>query len=247
MNTVKVERVHAPQGGALFVELYLDKDSGKFFATLAGERICAATKSAAIQAIHKALRSISEVQWRGVILLRTNKKPERERDEATSYENGRPVFSAGCNFSYCRRERATDPLHPKKQIERDHPVDFEKMIERRRRVVGQGGYGGVERKKRFDQEEAAMREKRAIHAGVEAPYDWGYAEHEIPYTQAAWDGIERIAQALRETQAKLDFYTKHATGESLALLSSSGVAPLLLLPADLNEAPTGSSKGKGPR
>lgn len=226
VNVVKVERVDAPQrGNNLWVDLLFDKKAGLFFARVGGKRIEAKSKDEAVALTKEALRAVTQVEWREVILIRVR---DRAKDEAdVAHENNRPVFSSSCSFTYLRRERATNPLKPKETIERLHREDFEIQVRVHRKHEEYFGYGAADKKKRGDEAERGMREDRAALAHVEPVWDHfeKTTEYELPYSPEAWAGIERIAQALRDTQAKLDEFAAVATPK---ILQGLAVGPLRL-------------------
>jgi hypothetical protein len=230
-NISKIERVSAPQNSTLWVDLCLNKERGVFFAEVGGEHIEEETKAKAIEKIKTALNRVTQVDWRQVILIRVDKRRvvEEEDDERGGTENGKPVYTAHCSFTYLRRERAKNPLKPKETIEREHEEDFELQVAEAR---DRAGYfeRGARKKERADQTEREMREKRAILAGVRSQWDhFGdhVVEYELPYSKDAWAGIRRIAQALRDTQAKLDEFARGATTEKLAALVTGDVLKAL--------------------
>jgi hypothetical protein len=63
-NISKIERVHAPQNSSLWIDLYLNKDRGIFFAEVGGERIEEETKAKAIERVKAALHRVTQVEWR---------------------------------------------------------------------------------------------------------------------------------------------------------------------------------------
>ena len=231
-NISKIERVSAPQNAHLWVDLKLDKERGKFFADVNGETISEDTKAEAVKKIQAALKLVTQVSWREVILIRvdTRREVEDDEDEGNSFENNKPVYSSSCSFTYARRERAANPLKPKETIERDHREDFEKKVAETRNRAGYFEHTAAKKKARADAEEQQMRERRAILAGVDAqwePFNKHTVEYELPYSEEAWAGIRRIAQALRETQAKLDEFARGATTEKLAALIKGDVLKAL--------------------
>jgi len=225
-HIAKIERVDAPQrGNNLWVDLLLDKRTGVFFAQVGGKRVEAKSKDEAVALVKAALASVTQVQWRSVILLRVRDRRRENRDDG-GMENNRPVFSASCDFTYLRRERAVNPLKPKETIERDHQEDFELRVKEARKREAYFEHTPAAKKKRADEVEARMRQERDALANV-GPL-WNYFEHtseyELPYTPEAWAGIRRIAQAIHDTQDKLDAFARTATPERLLAL----VSPLLL-------------------
>jgi hypothetical protein len=225
-NISKIERVNAPQSPTLWVDLYLDKEAGMFFADVGGERIRSETKAEAIKKVREALQRVNQVSWREVILVRVDNRrlaDEEEEDMTVGTENGKKVYAASCTITYLRRERALNPLKRKETIEREHREDFEKrIIEARERAAY---FERSDRKSaRADEMEKTMRDKRAIFVGIDtqwSSFNDGIVEYELPYSEEAWAGVRRIAQALHDTQAKLDAFLRDATPEKLAALAPS--------------------------
>ena len=226
----KIERVCAPQrGNNIWVDLLLDKRTGVFFAQVNGKRVEAKSKDEAVVLVKAALAAVTQVAWRSVILLRVRDRKREDRDDG-GRENNRPVFSASCDFTYLRRERATNPLKPKETIERDHQEDFEVHVKEARKR--EAYFERTPAEKRADEMEARMRQERDALANV-GPlwnhFNEGTTEYELPYTPEAWAGVRRIAQAIHDTQDKLDAFAMAATPERLLALATSDVGPLLLV------------------
>jgi hypothetical protein len=224
----KIERVVSPKNHKLGVDLFLDKRDGKFFADVGGERVSDVTKSGAIEKVRALLAKITVVEWRPVILLRID---ESERDEDdVGRENDKRVFTASCSFTYLRRERAVHPLKPKELIEREHIDEFEERVAKERKRVASYEFG-VAKKIRADETEKKLRDDRAALSRTEEPYfsHWNNnsVEHELPYSPEVWAGVQRISQALRETQARLNTLVRTATPTSLARLGTGDVFKLL--------------------
>lgn len=225
----KIERVDAPQrGNNLWVDLLLDKRTGVFYADVGGERVRANSKDEAVKLVKSALAAVTQVQWRQVILLRVC---ERDRDRETeSRENDMPVFGVSCQLTYLRRERAANPLKPKETIEREHQEDFEDRVQKKREHEAYFSHGAKDKKKRADEAEAKLREDRAALAHV-GPV-WNHfertTEYEIPYTPESWAGVRKIAEAILDTQDRLDEFVRAATPERLLALATSK-SPLLLV------------------
>jgi hypothetical protein len=224
----KIERVHASRNYLLGVDLLLHKDSGLFYADVNGKRVSADTKEKAIKLVRAALDLVAVVEWREVIVLRVDNRP----GDSGGMENGKHVHAASCRFEYIRRERAANPLKPKETIEREHRVEFEQRValvrENTLRYMK-----GPEGKLRADAEEREFRNARAALVGVESPWQDQQELYEIPYSEEAWTGIQRIAAALHETQAKLDAFARSATPEKLKALATGDV--LLQLPGPSQE------------
>lgn len=221
----KIERVSAPHSPGLWVDLCLSKSRGVFFAIVGGERIEAPTKEEAVARTKAALAKLTNVGWRQVIVLRVTKRNQ----ERTSQENGLDVLRVDCSFTYMRRERAANPLAPKQQIERDHPLDFEERVAEWRERESYFGASKAEKKRRADTKEAEMRQQRLTLAHVRERWardEDDVKEYELPYTEEAWAGIERIAVALHATQENLDELAASATPSKLAKLVDE---PLLLM------------------
>ena len=224
-DIAKIEQVHARGKLAMSVDLLLDKTTGLFFAQVNGKRVEANTKEKAVKLVVRALDEIANVVWREVIVLRVGKEREGDEDDTiVTHENSRRVFGSLCSFTYFRRERAANPTNPKKQIEREHPVDFEARVALvRKRYLKYGGGVSVSSRDAADARERELRHERATLMRVEQPWDpHNDQEHELPYTPEAWAGIQRIAQTLRDTQAKLNAFARGATSESLAQLAAGG-------------------------
>jgi len=220
-NISKIERVQAPQGGSLGTDLYLNKEEGFFFADVGNERVLADTKAEAIEKTREALTRVAQTAWREVIVIQA---PKQRRDESDlfSWHNNMPVFGASCSFHYFRRERAQDPLKSRQTIEREHSADFEVRIKAARRDVH--GWTPEEKRKRADDKEKQMRETRARLGDVHKVYvSDNDVEYEMPYSDEAWAGIERIAKTIRETQERLDAFSKQATPKLLARIASLDV------------------------
>lgn len=228
-NISKIERIHSTKSVTLWVDLCLNKSSGVFFANVGSERIEAKTKDEAVKRVQAALAKITDVKWRQVIVLRVAK---RDADDGynSGYENNLQVLSADCSFVYMRRERAPNPLVPKQEIERSHPIDFEEEIREGREQAAYFEAGKAEKKRRGDEQEAEMRQSRAMLEHVRArwsPNSDTIDEYELPYSDEAWAGVERIAEALRQTQDRLDALVAGATTEKLAGLAAKPVSLLL--------------------
>ncbi len=236
-NISKIERVNAPNNAHIWVDLKLNKQRGVFFADVGVERIASEVKAEAVKKTQEALSRVTQTVWREVILIRVD---NRSRSEITSHENNKPVFGASCSFTYMRRERAQNPIKPKECIEREHREDFEMRIAERREREAYFGYSRDEKvysrdekKKRADEVEARMREDRMTLR--DAGPQWSFVfdedkivEYEIPYSEEAWRGVQRIAQALRDTQAKLNEFARGVTPERLAALATGDVLKQLL-------------------
>jgi hypothetical protein len=233
-DTSKIERVSAPGNQAVWVDLCLSKRSGMFWARVGDVRVAEKTKELAIEKTREALSRVFSVRWRQVIVVSV---PKNRRDGGES--NGIRQHRASCSVHYERVERSPSPMGKGAEIERLHPLDFEAKVAEERRDAGSywGATAGEKKKKRADEAEAALRQARATLAGshqVFAREDW--VEHEIPYSEEAWAGIERIAATLRETQRRLDGFAAEWTTETLALLGTAtdprhgAVALALFLP-----------------
>ena len=236
-DIAKIEQVHARGKLAMSVDLLLDKTTGLFFAQVNGKRLEANTKEKAVKLVVRALDEIANVVWREVIVLRVGKEREGDEDDTiVTHENSRRVFGSSCSFTYFRRERAANPTNPKKQIEREHPVDFEArvaLVRKRYLEFGRRSHHGADIS---DVRETELRQERANMARVEQPWDpHNDQEYELPYTPEAWAGIQRIAQTLRDTQAKLNAFAQGATSESLAQLAAGGDLFKQLGPAQVPE------------
>jgi hypothetical protein len=205
------------------VDLLLNKTTGQFYADVGGKRVTETTKEAAVKKVRELLAKITQTVWYSVILLRVD---ARSDDGVRSWENSKAVLSASCSFTYLRRERAKNPLKPKELIEREHPEDFEKQIVDVRKRATPAFGSTAHKRAEADAAEKNARDQRDALAHVEAiwtHYNKGTKEYELPYSPEAWAGIERIAQALRETQAKLDQFAKNATPDTLAKLAAGDV------------------------
>jgi len=228
----KIEHIHAPKNISLGVDLYLDKRSGLFFADVGGKRIEKPTKDAAVKSVREALDKITLVEWRQVIVLRVRK---RDLERGGGEENSMHVFTASCSFTYFRRERAANPLKPKETIEREHSIEFEEHVaEVRDRHMKFGRASRRDAKHDADRIEAGMRADRAALRYTHQPYGHWHdgtttQEFELPYTEEAWAGIDRIAKTLEDVQARLDTFAKTATIATLAALAT-GVNTILQLP-----------------
>ncbi len=226
-NVVKVGRVSASgRSSAPAADLFLDKDSGLFFARVGEQRVEAKTKDKAEALVLKALRTVTDLEWREVIVLRVPK-----RENSRSQENHLPVYGASCYFEYMRRERADNPLKRTETFEREHREDFELRVREQRDIASHSGFDKVERKRRADEREAKLRKDREDNSQVQTQWrPWrGEKEIVLPYTPEAWAGILRIDATLRETQARLDRFTTEATADKLVALAT-GSFPLLVLP-----------------
>jgi hypothetical protein len=238
-NALKVEQVHSPKSLQLSVDLFMRRDSGIFFADVGGERVEEETKERAVKRIKELLEKVADVAWREVILLRIDKPRDPEDGHLTSRENDKTVYSAGCSFTYFRRERAPNPLIKGRTVEREHPIEFEQRIARERKRIHDYTHVSVA-KKRADEKEKQLREERATLFRVDSPWDVGRqgdVEVEMAYTPEAWAGVERIARTLSDMQAQLDAFAVQATPNKLAALASGEV--FRQLPA----APTTPTKG----
>lgn len=227
----KIERVEAPaRGSRLWVDLCLDKRTGDFFANVNGKRVIAKSKDEAVKLVKEALAVVTVVQWRPVLLLRVDARRCDDDDDCQGRENDNIVFSASCSFTFLRRERANNPLKPKEIIEREHREDFELRVQKRRKHEAIFGRSTADKSRRADEAEADLRRDRDAMARVHGV--WNHFEHteeyELPYSPEAWAGIRRIAQTLRDTQAKLDEFARLATPERLLALASGDVKWLLL-------------------
>lgn len=220
----KIERVCAPQNRQFGADLFLNKRNGTFFADVGGERVSEQTKAAAVVRIKELLAKVTQTEWRQVILLRVSES--EDQDYRSSTENGKSVFSASCQFTYLRRERAANPLKPKELIEREHTDEFEERVKTARECAGHFERIGAHMRVRADEAEKLLRDQRAALANVDGPWTSfrdKVEEYELPYTPEAWAGIQRISQAIRETQAKLDAFARGATPEKLAQLAVGDV------------------------
>jgi hypothetical protein len=227
-DVVKVGRVSASgRSSAPAADLFLDKDSGLFFGRVGERRVEAPTKAKAEALVLKALRRVTDLEWREVIVLRI---PKRDASES-SKENGLPVYGASCSFEYLRRERADNPLKRTETFEREHREDFELRVRKQRDVASRGGFDKLEREQRADECEAKLRRDREDSAQVQTQWKPWHGEREVvlPYTPEAWAGILRIDQAIRQTQARLDRFAVEATAEKLVALTTGDA--LLSLPA----------------
>ena len=225
-NISKIERVRARHNLALGADLLLDKRAGVFYADVGGERVSANSKNEAIKLIEAALAAITSVMWREVILLRVE---EPDEDDKSHRENLMSTYRASCSFQYLRRERAVNPTSPKETIEREHRIEFEERVAQAREYSKQFTNNQADKKKRADAAEKDLRDDRDALARVDpqwSPRD-SVTEIEIPYSDEAWIGIERISNALRETQAKLDEFARNATSEKLIALATGDVFGLL--------------------
>jgi hypothetical protein len=250
-NVSKIERVGATRNSTIWVDLCLDKRSGRFFAHVGDARIEAATKDEAVRMVRAALDQVTAVVWREVILVRVRAPQQGEDDEdggggaARSTENGRPVYTSSCSFTYLRRERAAHPLRPNQTVEREHREDFERRIAERRKYEAQFERDRTQRRRRSDAEEQAMRSERAAFSDMRDVWDHygnGVTEYELPYSAEAWAGVERIAQTLREAQATLDAFARSATAERYAALAGASDVFRQLGPG----APRPARKRSGP-
>lgn len=228
-ESVLIERVYDLNNSTFGADLRLDRERGIFFALVGGKRIESEKKADAIVHVRAALRSITRVEWRQVILLRVVRK---RHDDYSAEENFLSVFEASCSFTYFRRERARHPFKAKLQIERQHEIDFEALVaaERKKIMTWEKPH---RRKERADSIEAELRHRRTTLANVQPPFsmnDRHTKEYELPYSAEAWAGIERISATLREAQARLDTFAQSATADALAKLGA-GAGPLLLLAA----------------
>lgn len=226
-DIAKIDRIQASRNLEIGVDLFLDKRTGLFFAAVNGKRIEANTKGKAVERITAALDKVLDVEWRQVILLRVD---ARQDDDVCSHENDLDVFSAGCSFTYLRRERAKNPTKKGATIEREHADDFEVRVKREVERHSRHEYNSVRRKEVANEVEKRMRDSRAALVRVGSPYSSHFArtkEYELPYTPEAWAGIARIARTLREMQDKLDTFAKQATPATLAQLAKGDVFKLL--------------------
>jgi len=226
-NVSKIERVSSSKSHALWVDLFLDKQEGTFFADVGGERVAAKTKAEAVKEVIAALDRITEVAWREVILIRIERGrgEDDDDDHVTGNENGLPVFGSSCRFTYFRRERAAHPLRRKEVVEREHREDFERRVAAARKDAAYFGRDKAEKKRRADEEEQKLRDQRAALLRVSSVWKPGEltAEYEIPYSPEVWAGIQRIARTLRDTQALLDAFVSQATPERFAALATGDV------------------------
>jgi hypothetical protein len=227
-DVVKVGRVSASgRSSAPAADLFLDKDSGLFFGRVGERRVEAPTKARAEALVLKALRRVTDLEWREVIVLRV---PKRDASKS-SEENGLPVYGASCSFEYLRRERADNPLKRTETFEREHREDFELRVVEESERASRAGFDKVDRKQRADERESKLRGDREDSSKVQTQYKPWHGEKEVvlPYTPEAWAGILRVDQALRETQARLDQFAATATAEKLVALLTGDA--LLSLPA----------------
>ena len=223
----KIERVTARGNVQLGVDLFLDKREGTFFADIGGERVSDSTKAGAVAKVREQLSKMTVVEWRPVILLRVSESDERDEDDG-GQENNKRVFTASCSFTYLRRERAAHPLKPKALIEREHTDEFEERVAKARTHAF--GFSAIEKKRRADATEKQLRDDRGTLVKTEEPWTYlcdGVKEYELPYSPEAWAGIQRISQALRETQARLDALARGATPALLTRLGAGDVFKLL--------------------
>jgi hypothetical protein len=221
-SIVKIGRVSASgKSSATWVELYLNKDTGLFFATVGEVRIEASTKTKAEERVVRELQKLTDLVWREVIVLREEKRSDREM---SSMENDLHVHSASCSFTYMRRERAQNPRKKSETFEREHREEFEaRVLEVRERALCHTpmGFAKVEARRNADEREKKLREDResgACTGTVWKPFH-GETEVELPYSVEAWGGALRIDAALRETQARLDQFVASATASKLMSLS----------------------------
>jgi hypothetical protein len=230
-KTSKIERIHTRENLDIWVDLCLDKDSGLFWALVGNERIEEKTKESAVSKIREALAKLQSVHWRQVIIVTVPK----DRATHSGMSNGIPQHGASCSLAYERVERSPNPMRKKEEIERVHPIDFEKKIKEAIERVRYWEKNPLKRKTQSDEAEAALRQSRLTLNGSHARWDReNMVEYEIPYSDAAWLGIERIAETLRLTQRRLDDFAAEWTPESLAALGvapDAGAAKLLFLPA----------------
>jgi len=225
-NTSKIERVHAPGNLAVWVDLCLDKRSGTFWSRVGTKEIREPTKEAALKATREALSQIAGVQWRQLIVVTV----PRQRPEHDSSRNGIPSRSECCSISYERVERAPNPMREDKQIERLHPIDFEEVVQDARESAASRNYG-AEKRRRMDEVEEEKRLERSTLQGSHSVYDWEKdLVYEIPYSDEAWAGIERIAATIKETQRRLDEFAGKWTTDSLAKLGAGVDVSGLFLP-----------------
>jgi hypothetical protein len=213
-NVSKIERVSSSKNRTLWVDLCLDKQEGNFFADVGGERITDKTKDGAVKKVVAALDRVTGVVWREVILIRVEKAREVDEDDdegddrVTGRENDLLVFGSSCRFTYLRRERAAHPLRSKEVVQREHREDFESRVTRRRKEEARFGHDKAEKKRRADEEEQRLRDRRAALVTIGSVWEQGErtTECELPYSDEAWHGIQLIAQALRTTQAQLNAF-----------------------------------------
>jgi hypothetical protein len=227
-NTSKIEMVGAPGNASVWVDLCLDKRDGMFWARVGDETVREKTKEQAVKKTREALSRLENVRWRQVIVVSVMKN----RRDGGGTSNGIEQRHASCSVSYERVERSPNPMRKGEEIERLHPVDFEEKVKEERESAGSywGGTSG-EKKERADEAESKLRQERSALAGSHQV--WKHEdrhEHEIPYSEEAWAGIERIAATLRETQRRLDEFASKWTQDSLALLGRGVDAAGLFLP-----------------
>jgi len=214
----KIERIHARHNPQFYAELCLDKRTGVFFADVGGQQVRENTKETAVAKAQELLDKVTTTEWRQVILLRVSDR--KSDDDLNGTENGKRVYSAMCSFDYLRRERATNPLKPKSTIEREHVDEFEERVLKEREWYSNHG------RTRADEVERRLREERASSFRVDTTWDSfrdGTREFELPYSPEAWVGVQRIAQAIRETQARLDAFIEQVTPERLSQLVGGDV------------------------
>jgi hypothetical protein len=227
-NVSKIERVSSSNNRTLWVDLCLDKREGTFFADVSGERVTAKTKEEAVQKVIAALDCVTQVAWREIILIRINKAREDDEDyddRVTGRENDLLVFGSSCRFTYMRRERSVHPLRPKEVIQREHREDFERRVDLARKAEARFGHDKAEKKRRANEEEQRLRDRRAALVSIGGVWEQGerVTEYELPYSAEAWSGIQRVAQTLCDTQALLDAFVSKATPERFAALASGDV------------------------
>jgi|HubBroStandDraft_1064217.scaffolds.fasta_scaffold36241_4 hypothetical protein len=225
-NVSKIERVSSSNNHLIWVDLCLDKKDGAFFAVVGGQRIEDKTKEGAVAKVVAALDRVTAVAWREIILIRVSEFGKADdADSVAVTENDMPVFGASCRFVYLRRERAANPHRPKETVQREHSEDFERRVASARKSEFRYGYDKAEKKRRADEVEQELRDKRAALGDIRSVWEQeeSVTEYEIPYSAEVWAGIQRIAQTLRDTQATLNAFVTQATPERFAALAVGDV------------------------
>jgi hypothetical protein len=81
-HIAKIDRIYVPQhGNHLWVDLFLDKRSGDFFAQVNGKRVEAKSKDEAVKLVREALAAVTQVAWRQVLLIRVRERNREDRDD----------------------------------------------------------------------------------------------------------------------------------------------------------------------
>jgi hypothetical protein len=220
-NILKIERVSVPGNDSVWVDLCLDKKKGVFWARVGNVDVREGTKEEAVKKTKEALSKLSNVQWRQVIVISVSKA---ERNEGgVTRRSGIGQHHACCSVSYERVERSTNPTRKNEQIERLHAADFEDQIKEERERAAGWEFDRLKKKVRADEQEAKFRQARSTLADSREVWEHGaetMIKYEIPYSDEAWAGIERIAETLRAMQKRLDEFAAEWTTESLAALGS---------------------------